>query len=177
MDIQPAHNIPIEQQSLSPAEGFPNNAKLPLVIYKQALSHPHANAAGDLQRLFESNAWGGGWKNGVFACHHFHSNTHEVLGVCSGNARIQFGGPSGPILEVQAGDVAVVPAGTAHKRIEASADFLVVGAYPAGHENYDLLRGEPAEEESATERIAKVPLPATDPLYGAGGPLFSHWTR
>ena len=175
MDIQPAQDVQVEEHRLPAEIGFPNNPKLPLLIYKQALRNTRANAAENLQRLFESHAWGATWRNGVFAFHHFHSNTHEVLGVCAGAADIQFGGPSGPIVEVEKGDVAVLPAGTTHKRINASVDFLVVGAYPAGHENYDLLRGDPAEHAQAVERIAKVPIPDSDPLYGADGPLMDHW--
>jgi uncharacterized protein YjlB len=28
-----------------------------------------------------------------------------------------------------------------------------------------------------SEAIARVALPDLDPVYGAGGPLFTHWTR
>jgi uncharacterized protein YjlB len=98
-----------------------------------------------------------------------------VLGVCAGSARVQFGGPSGPVVEVKAGDVAVLPAGTGHRCIEASSDFLVVGAYPGGHEDVDELRGDFREQAAAAERIARVPLPGADPVYGAEGPLLERW--
>jgi uncharacterized protein YjlB len=76
---------------------------------------------------------------------------------------------------VAAGDVIVLPAGTAHKRIVMSADFLVVGAYPPGQENWDLLRGNPEDRPKADDNIAKVPLPKTDPVAGKDGPLLEHW--
>ena len=68
-----------------------------------------------------------------------------------------------------AGDVLVLPAGTGHRRASSDAGFTVVGAYPAGQENYDLLRGEdPAEVEAARERIAALGAPPDDPVGGEG---------
>ena len=166
-------NLQVETHQLSAGAGFPNNPKLPLLVYRQALRG--SIVADAVEMLFDSHSWGGTWQNGVFGYHHFHSNAHEVLGVCAGSAHIQFGGPTGPVVEVATGDVAILPTGTGHKRIEASSGFLVVGAYPVGHEDYDLLRGDPAEQAAAEQRIAQVPLPKTDPVYGNAGPLFEHW--
>ena len=176
MEIKSQKHIRIDSHLLSKAEGFPNNPKLALLVYRQALGETGNGVAGDVERLFESHGWGGTWRNGVYDYHHFHSNTHEALGVCAGRAKVQFGGPTGPIIAVEAGDVAILPAGTGHKRVEASQDFLVVGAYPAGHEQYDLLRGDPKEQQAAEQRVAKVPVPDSDPVYGAEGPLFGHWS-
>jgi uncharacterized protein YjlB len=87
---------------------------------------------------------------------------------------VRFGGDKGEELEVETGDVAVLPAGTGHQRLSASADLLVIGAYPPqGH--YDLCRGASAEHTRALETIPRVPLPATDPLFGADGPLTRLW--
>ena len=73
-----------------------------------------------------------------------------------------------------AGDVAVLPAGTGHQRISSTPDLLVIGAYPPdGH--YDLCRGTSAEHARALETIPRVPLPQTDPLFGADGPLTKLW--
>ncbi|HEX6110927.1 MAG TPA: hypothetical protein VFZ10_01380, partial [Geminicoccaceae bacterium] len=58
----------------------------------------------------------------------------------------------------------------------ASPDLLVVGAYPRG-QSFDLCRGRPEERPQAVENIARVPLPDSDPLYGAEGPLVQHWLR
>ena len=44
-----------------------------------------------------------------------------------------------------------------------------MGAYPAGQENYDLLRGDdPAEVEAAVERIVALGPPPNDPVGGEG---------
>jgi uncharacterized protein YjlB len=49
--------------------------------------------------------------------------------------------------------------------------FTVVGAYPAGQEGYDLLRGDdPAEVAAARERIAALGPPPEDPVGGDGVP-------
>jgi uncharacterized protein YjlB len=79
-------------------------------------------------------------------------------------------------LEIAAGDVAVLPAGTGHQRLSASGDLLVVGAYPPAG-TYDLCRATPADCARARATIPSVPLPATDPLYGADGPLPALWRK
>ena len=90
--------------------------------------------------LFRANGWGGTWRDGVYDYDHFHSNAHEVLGVDSGWASIQLGGDVGKAVEVEVGDVLVLPAGTGHRRISKSEDFMVSGAYPPGQERYDTCR-------------------------------------
>jgi len=56
----------------------------------------------------------------------------------------------------------------------AREGFTVVGAYPAGQEDYDLLRGDSAAEvEAARERIAALPAPPEDPVGGEG---VARWT-
>lgn len=162
----------VETLRLTPDGGFPNHPALPLLLYRQAGRDPRPAA---VERALTANRWGGTWRNGVYPFHHFHSNAHEVLVVCSGEAELQFGGPAGPVVAVRAGDAAVLPAGTAHCRRHASDDFLVVGAYPPGQQNYDLRRGDPDELAEAAGNLAAVPLPDTDPLYGPDGPLLRHW--
>lgn len=164
----------IETLRLRADGAFPNNKQLPVLIYRGVLDID-SQSASDVEQKLKSNGWGGTWRNGVFPFHHYHSNTHEVLVCCAGEAEVQFGGPSGPVPAVIAGDVVILPAGTAHKKISASDGFLVVGAYPAGHEKYDLIKEEPGEKSAAERRIANVPVPETDPIFGSDGPLQDHW--
>ena len=110
-----------------------------------------------MRALFARHGWGGSWVDGVFDFHHFHSTSHEALAVVAGRAKVELGGPQGRAFDVAAGDVIVLPAGTGHRRASADAAFTVVGAYPAGQEDYDLLRGDdPAGLAAARERIARA---------------------
>lgn len=171
--------LPLEHIRVLPlaaAGPFPNHPRLPVLIYRGAFALPKdpSAAAARIERTFEDNAWSGGWRNGIYGFHHFHSNSHEVLGCYSGSARVELGGPTGPVVDIERGDVVVLPAGTAHRKQSASSDFRIVGAYPGG-QSYDTRRGDPAERLEVERRIASVPLPAADPVYGASGPLFLHW--
>ena len=95
---------------------IPNNPSLPLVIYRLALPKSQ-HFAKDFETKFAANGWHNSWRNGVFDYHHYHSNTHEVLGVATGEARVCFGGEQGEVLALAAGDVAILPAGTGHNRV------------------------------------------------------------
>jgi len=153
-------------------EAIPNS-RFPLLLYRRAIDPARADADA-FERLFDANGWGNGWRDGIYPFHHYHSTAHEVLGIARGRARVQFGGESGRPLDVAAGDAVVIPAGVGHKRLLASSDLLVVGAYPPG-QDWDLMRGRPGERPDADRRIAAVPLPETDPVMGAGGPLLTLW--
>jgi uncharacterized protein YjlB len=141
-----------------PGEEIPNHPSFPVLLYRGV-------NADDVRGLFSQHGWGGSWQNGVFDFHHFHSTSHEVLGVVAGRATIELGGPQGESFDVEAGDVIVLPAGTGHRRATARDGFTVVGAYPAGQENYDLLR---RADDAARERIRTLPAPDQDPVGGEG---------
>jgi uncharacterized protein YjlB len=153
-------------------DGAIPNSRLPLLVYRQAV--PADPAA--IEQLFAANRWPPAWRNGVHPFHHFHSTAHEVLGVARGHATVLFGGPSGRVLEVGAGDVVVLPAGVGHCNQGQSPNLLIVGAYPdvpAGRP--DTRRGQPAEHDEVVRNIAHVPVPAADPVTGAGGALPRLW--
>lgn len=149
------------------------NSPLPLIVYKQAFT---GDALADaMEEKFAENNWTNSWRNGVYPYHHYHSITHEVVGVYSGHAQLHMGGESGEVIEVKAGDVLVIPAGIGHKEVSASDDFGIVGAYPDG-KDYDLMTGVEGERPRADERIAQVPWPETDPVLGTEGGVTELWT-
>ncbi|MFP4282909.1 MAG: cupin domain-containing protein [Opitutales bacterium] len=164
---------PIETLRAPEGDEIPNHPRWPALVYRGVLREADDFAAA-LEGAFAGNGWEGLWRWGVYPFHHFHSTAHEVLGVARGSARLGLGGPQGETVEVEAGDVLLLPAGFGHQCKEARGDFLVVGGYPSG-QSADLLRAGEGDLEEARRRIAAVPCPETDPLYGKNGPLFEHW--
>lgn len=152
---------------------IPNNAKLSFLVYQQ-IFESNDNLKNRFEEAFQQNSWGGTWVNGIFNYHHYHSTAHEVLGVLSGTATVAFGGPDNLEVDVQAGDMVVLPAGTGHCLLSASDDFKVIGAYPKGQENYDICT-EKDDIKKKKENIRQVALPAADPVSGKNGPLMEHW--
>jgi len=75
---------------------------------------------------------------------------------------------------VRAGDVVVIPAGVGHKKESASADLLVIGAYPDGR-GPDLCTGKSDERPRVLANIAKVSMPDAVPVCGQTGPLVKTW--
>ena len=152
----------------------PNNPRLPLILYRDVLPEDGDRAAA-CEQMFARHGWANGWRNGIYPFLHFHTRTHEVLGIARGTARVEFGGDKGQTLDVQAGDVVVLPAGTGHRRVSSSADLLVVGAYPTTGSSFDQARPNEIDLEQARRNIAHVGRPAQDPVYGGGGPLTRLW--
>ena len=153
----------------------PNNPRLPLVVYRNALALAGAaDPAALFEEAFARHGWPDGWRNGIYDFLHFHSATHEVLGIARGHATVEFGGAEGRQIDLQAGDVAILPAGTGHRRTACSPDLLVVGAYPKGG-IYDQPRPTQMSHGAAVAAVAKTPLPDQDPVYGREGPLIALW--
>lgn len=155
---------------------MPNNPTLPVLLYRGAVDVAAArDPESTIEQIFMAHGWGHRlWRNSIYPYSHFHSMTHEVLGVARGTARLRLGGAQGQDVEVAAGDVMVLPAGTGHQRLVASDDLKVIGGYPADG-RYDLCRGSGGEHARALQSVAQVPLPASDPLFGADGPLVALW--
>lgn len=149
---------------------IPNNPSLEVILYPAAFREN----LEEIEKVFNSHNWTNSWTGGVFGYHHYHSNTHEVLGVHSGSATLQIGGERGEALPVSAGDVVLLPAGTGHKKLEASNDFEIIGAYPGGV-SYNLKTGEPGERPYVLEDIQNTPLPKMDPVFGSEGPVIEKW--
>jgi uncharacterized protein YjlB len=147
---------------------IPNHPRWPLLIYPGVCSDKIT--AEFFEDLFNRNRWPAAWRNGVHPFHHYHSNSHEALGVYAGEVTVQFGGDAGVTVTAKPGDVIVLPAGTGHKKLSSRGALGIVGAYPEGSDPDTCLA--PFEK-----KVAQVPLPACDPVYGAGGPLFEYWKR
>jgi uncharacterized protein YjlB len=153
----------------------PNNPRFPLIHYRSPVILDSAfDPAAIFEALFARNGWHGSWRDSIYDWLHFHTGTHEVLGVARGHARVQFGGRNGRPIALKAGDVVVLPAGTGHRGLRKSKDLLVVGAYPQGGE-YDEPKPDEVDPEAARRSIAKVRPPARDPVYGEHGPLKRFW--
>ena len=152
-------------------DGAIPNSKLPLLVYRQAVPAD----PGAIERIFTANRWPAAWRDSVHPFHHFHSDAHEALGVAHGSGKVLFGGPGGEELEVNAGDVVVVPAGVGHCRISKSDDLLIVGAYPDNSDRRDLRRGNPAEHDEVVRNVSAVKPPTADPVAGGDGPLMRLW--
>ena len=110
---------------------IPNNT-LPLLLYREAFAANTKDLASVIEQRFAENDWTGSWRAGVYPFPHYHSTTHEVLGVFAGSATLRLGGAQGTTVKVGPGDVIVIPAGVGHQNFGSSADFSVVGAYPGG---------------------------------------------
>lgn len=148
---------------LSKQSGGIPNSPLPLIVYNSIIPNNVADKAGYLESLFADNSWIPAWRYHIFNFHHFHSTAHECVACFSGNATLQVGGEGGDMVNVNVGDVLVIPAGVGHRQVSASSDFTMVGAYPI-NQRADVCRDEIANLNIAKANIAKVPLPNNDPL-------------
>jgi uncharacterized protein YjlB len=145
---------------------IPNNPRLPVLLHRGAVPAGEPEAA---EALFARHGWTPAWRNGIYEFHHYHPNAHEALAIVAGGVRVRLGGEAGVTLDLAAGDVVVLPAGTGHRNLGASARLLVVGAYPPG-DPPDQHTGRPGELARALAAIPRVPDPPSDPVTGAPYP-------
>lgn len=97
-----------------------------------------------------------------------------MLGIYSGKTSVQLGGDNGQQLVLEKGDVLIIPAGVAHKNLGDEGDVGVIGAYPDGRD-YDMNYGKPGERPATDMNIARIQLPAKDPVKGIFGALLKYW--
>ncbi|MFN3659054.1 MAG: cupin domain-containing protein [Pseudolabrys sp.] len=154
----------------------PNNPTLPVLIYRRGIDlSGNAHPEKSIEQVFAANGWGHNmWRNGIYPYVHYHSMIHEALAIARGRAKLRLGGSQGEEFDVSAGDVLVLPAGTGHQCLWDGPDLSVVGAYPP-RGTYNLCRGSKEEHGKALQTIPQVPLPDSDPVAGADGPLTKLW--
>ncbi|ORX82963.1 hypothetical protein K493DRAFT_320349 [Basidiobolus meristosporus CBS 931.73] len=181
MIIASLETVQLQTHVLPKLGNFPNSEfhQLPLLLYQHVLSLSEVEDAGEfVEELFEKNGFQPQWRYGMYKRSHYHSNTHEILGIIRGEATLRFGGGEKDAVEVKVarGDVLVIPVGVGHQAVEMQGDFQMVGAYPESSPPWDMNYGETVEEfEQAASNIQKVALPKTDPVYGKKGPLLELW--
>ena len=74
----------------------PNHPRWPLIHYRSvARFRDGIDPAALFEDLFDRNGWGDSWRDGIYDYVHYHSQTHEVLGIARGTAKVQFGGNRG----------------------------------------------------------------------------------
>jgi len=154
---------------------FPNS-RLPVVLYRLALDLSPFFKGQHIKTRFAHNQWTNAWDAGIFTYHHYHSTSHEVLGFYKGGTIVQLGGPEGPQVSVKAGDVLVIPAGVAHKNLGRESQVGCIGAYPDGRD-FDINTGKPGERPGTDQRIAVLPVPEADPVYGPGMGICRLWAN
>ena len=125
-------------------------------------------------RCSASNGWQGTWVSNVLPYWHFHTRGHEVLACVSGRARIGFGGDHGIEVDVETGDVCVIPAGVGHIRLDSSGDFRMAGGYPPGQAG-NIIRPGDLDDARIAREIAALALPETDPISGKTDGVVEVW--
>ncbi|WP_375174620.1 cupin domain-containing protein [Pseudooceanicola sp.] len=158
----------IEELTSRPNGRVPNS-RFPLLIHRNGVPGGGTEALID---RFRQSGWLNNWQYpGIYLYHHFHSTSHECLGVATGWMELELFGKGGQRVRVEAGDVVVMPAGVSHAMVGNSDDVMVVGGYPEGRD-WDNIQEEFLSAEdfrAAAKLIMSLPIPATDPV--TGGPL------
>lgn len=165
----------IESLQYPKGEWVPNHPRWPALL--MPLAFGGAIEVDRVQTTYARHGWTGSWVWTVFDYHHYHPDAHEVLTVVQGSARLMLGGPQGGEHDVQSGDALILPAGFGHRRLQASTDFLVCGAYPTGQADYTTIRANIPSSEQDQSLIDAVPCPTSDPIFGRNGPLLTFWLK
>jgi uncharacterized protein YjlB len=149
-------------------EWVPNNAKLPVLIYRNAVPFDAVDIAGAFDSLFRSNGWIPAWRGTIHHEPHYHPYAHEAMGVTHGSATLRIGGPRGRKVLVDAGDALLLPAGTGHCRLDNVGRLDLVIAYPPDQSD-DARKCIPTAAE--LHAIESLPYPLNDPIFGGARKL------
>lgn len=204
--------LEVKKYHLPPTDLIPNSPQ-PLLHYPGLLDHLQIidPISEKVHNLFRSNGWQTQWifRYGPTQRSHYHSQAHEVMAVLSGTATIRFGvadtslaleaeahEEGGVEVPAKAGDVFVLPAGTAHKtfdttpgefalltpgdghcvdadglkaalaKVRADGGFTMMGAYPVNGGSWDFAVGGERRKGREYEEVWAVPKPERDPVLG-----------
>ena len=124
----------------------PNNPVLPLVLYRGAVDVSGADPAAAFEKAFAAHGWVDGWRNGIFDFLHFHTRTHEVLGIARGHARVQFGGDS-------------------REEVDAAAERMLKGIHESEHDPQVAFLDDPRHEDELWQ-VREAGLGATAHVPG-----------
>ncbi|KAL5342383.1 RmlC-like cupin domain-containing protein [Aspergillus crustosus] len=174
LSLTPLSEVQVTSRQIREWERIPNTSiqSRPLLIYHEAFDASADELSKHLRKIGEVSP---SWVYTMYSETHFHSTSHEVLGVVSGSARLCFGGEGNPERyepEVSKGDLIIVPAGLGHRLLsdagKTQGEFKMVGAYPRD-KSWDMCYGRPGEEDSR-QAIESLSWFRKDPLYGEAGP-------
>lgn len=158
--------MPEVEQYFSRPNGLLPNSRFPLLVHRGGIAGGGAEA---VLKRFRANGWSNNWRYpGVYTYPHFHSTTHECLGVAQGWMEVELFGRGGTRLTVATGDVIVMPAGVSHSMVGHADDVMMVGGYPDGRD-WDNMQEEHLTEalrRQAAKRIMMCPIPSKDPVTG-----------
>lgn len=203
--------VEVRKYQLPPTKLIPNSPR-PLLHYPGFLSNKEEITAAKVHDLYSNNGWQTQWifRYGPTQTSHYHSQAHECMTVLTGEATIRFGVADtsddldesthgsgqengGIELHAKAGDVFVLPAGTAHKTFDTTpgtfalltpgdghgiaaedarqalsnielTGFTMIGSYPRNGGGWDFAKG--GENEGEYEKVWAVPMPEHDPVMG-----------
>ena len=173
----PLTSLRVSRHSIPAHNLIPNTSiqNKPLLHYRGAFPPGSLTALAIESHLSSVGVVEPQWRFTMYSTTHFHSTAHEVLCISRGKARLCFGGEENPgkvEMQVEKGDVLILPAGVGHRLLEDLTDsggFEMVGSYPTGY-NWDMCYGKKGEEDKV-QRIAKLPWFSRDPIYGDQGPV------
>ncbi|KAH8797960.1 hypothetical protein F5884DRAFT_905795 [Xylogone sp. PMI_703] len=169
----------IPEQHVIPPNRYALNSSLPVLIYRDVLPLPLSEEKTTI--FLEEHDWEkrGVW--GHISTRHYHPNSHECYGIFQGESTLLLGqGQSdengGLEIDVHAGDVIVLPAGTAHCCLQSTADYRYIGVYPKGCPRWRNELGKALPDiENLNKEISAVAMPTQDPVMGNDGPLLRLW--
>ena len=172
-NVQSLASLRVSKQ-LVPAHSLIPNTSIqnrPLLIYHSVFSES-VTASSIEAHLSSVGVVVPQWRFTMYSTSHFHSTTHEVLGISHGKAKLCFGGEENPNRfepVVSKGDVIVVPAGVSHRLLQdLEGGFQMIGSYPPGKE-WDMCYGREGEEDKIAG-IKGLEWFKKDPIYGEHGP-------